>query len=70
MKTKLFSKLLLLVTSFTLISCSFSSSGSGLKGNEDDYYKIDFYSDYADKYFMLASTNETDNSLMFYLLKK
>lgn len=48
MKTKLFSKLLLLVTSFTLISCSFSSSGSGLKGNEDDYYKIDFYSDYAD----------------------
>lgn len=48
MKTKLFSKLLLLVTSFTLISCSFSSSGSGLKGNEDDYYKINFYSDYAD----------------------
>ena len=48
MKTKLFSKLLLLVTSFTLISCSFSSSESGLKGNEDDYYKIDFYSDYAD----------------------
>ena len=48
MKTKLFSKLLLLVTSFTLISCSFSSSGSRLKGNEDDYYKIDFYSDYAD----------------------
>ena len=29
-----------------------------------------FYSDYADKYFMLASTNETDNSPMFYLLKK
>ena len=25
-----------------------------------------FYSDYADKYFMLASTNETDNSPMFY----
>lgn len=48
MKTKLFSKLLLLVTSFTLISCSFSSSESGLKGNEGDYYKIDFYSDYAD----------------------
>ena len=48
MNTKLFSKLLLLITSFTLISCSFSSSGSGLKGNEDDYYKIDFYSDYAD----------------------
>lgn len=46
MKNKLFSKLLLLVTSFTLISCSFSSSESGLKGNEDDYYKIDFYSDY------------------------
>ncbi len=46
MKNKLFSKLLLLVTSFTLISCSFSSSGSGLKGNEGDYYKIDFYSDY------------------------
>ena len=29
-----------------------------------------FYSDYADKYFMLASTNETDNSPMFYLLKR
>lgn len=29
-----------------------------------------FYSDYADRYFMLASTNETDNSQMFYLLKK
>lgn len=29
-----------------------------------------FYSDYADKYFMLASSNETDNSPMFYLLKK
>lgn len=29
-----------------------------------------FYSDYAHKYFMLASTNETDNSSMFYLLKK
>lgn len=29
-----------------------------------------FYSDYADKYFMLASTEETDNSPMFYLLKK
>lgn len=29
-----------------------------------------FYSDYADKYFMLASTKETDNSPMFYLLKK
>ena len=29
-----------------------------------------FYSDYAKKYFMLASTNETDNSPMFYLLKR
>ena len=29
-----------------------------------------FYSDYANKYFMLASTNETDNSPMFYLLKR
>ena len=29
-----------------------------------------FYSDYADKYFMLASTEETDNSPMFYLLKR
>ena len=29
-----------------------------------------FYSDYADKYFMLASTKETDNSPMFYLLKR
>ena len=29
-----------------------------------------FYSDFADKYFMLASTNESDNSPMFYLLKK
>lgn len=29
-----------------------------------------YYSDYADKYFMLASTNETDNSPMFYLLKR
>lgn len=28
-----------------------------------------YYSDYANKYFMLASTNETDNSPMFYLLK-
>lgn len=29
-----------------------------------------FYSEYADRYFMLASTKETDNSTMFYLLKK
>lgn len=29
-----------------------------------------FYSDYAKKYFMLASTYETDNSPMFYLLKR
>ena len=29
-----------------------------------------FYSDFANKYFMLASTNETDNSPMFYLLKR
>ena len=29
-----------------------------------------FYSDYANKYFMLASSNETDNSPMFYLLKR
>ena len=29
-----------------------------------------FYSDYADKYFMLASLEETDNSPMFYLLKR
>ena len=29
-----------------------------------------FYSDYSNKYFMLASTNETDNSPMFYLLKR
>lgn len=29
-----------------------------------------YYSDFANKYFMLASTNETDNSPMFYLLKK
>ena len=29
-----------------------------------------YYSDYANKYFMLASTNEMDNSPMFYLLKK
>ena len=29
-----------------------------------------FYSEYADKYFMIASTKETDNSAMFYLLKK
>ena len=29
-----------------------------------------YYSDYADKYFMIASAEETDNSPMFYLLKK
>lgn len=29
-----------------------------------------YYSDYADKYFMLASTDESDNSELFYLLKK
>ena len=29
-----------------------------------------YYSDYANKYFMLASTEETDNSQLFYLLKK
>lgn len=37
---------------------------------EDNFKWQVFYSDYADKYFMLASTNETDNSPMFYLLKK
>lgn len=67
MKTKLFSKLLLLVTSFTLISCSFSSSGSGLKGNEDDYYKIDFYSDYADMdYSNAASWDKTQAKYLGY----
>lgn len=67
MKTKLFSKLLLLVTSFTLISCSFSSSGSGLKGNEDDYYKIDFYSDYADMdYSNPASWDKTKAKYLGY----
>ena len=29
-----------------------------------------YYSDYAKKYFMLASTEESDNSQLFYLLKK
>ncbi len=29
-----------------------------------------YYSDFADKYFMMASTEETDNSQLFYLLKK
>src|SRR5574344_1901699 len=29
-----------------------------------------YYSDYADKYFMLASADESDNSELFYLLKK
>lgn len=29
-----------------------------------------YYSDYANKYFMMASTEESDNSEMFYLLKK
>lgn len=29
-----------------------------------------YYSDYADKYFMLVSSEESDNSPMFYLLKK
>ena len=29
-----------------------------------------YYSDYADKYFMLASTDESDNSELFYILKK
>lgn len=29
-----------------------------------------YYSDYAQKYFMLVPTNEIDNSAMFYLLKK
>lgn len=67
MKTKLFSKLLLLVTSFTLISCSFSSSESGLKGNEDDYYKIDFYSDYADMdYSNPASWDKTKAKYLGY----
>lgn len=67
MKNKLFSKLLLLVTSFTLISCSFSSSESGLKGNEDDYYKIDFYSDYADMdYSKPASWDKTKAKYLGY----
>lgn len=29
-----------------------------------------YYSDFADKYFMLASSDETDNAELFYLLKK
>lgn len=29
-----------------------------------------YYSDFADKYFMMASTEETDNSQLFYLLKR
>lgn len=36
----------------------------------DNYKWQVFYSDYANRYFMLASTNEVDNSPMFYLLKR
>lgn len=46
MKKTVFPKALLILSSLNLISCS-SSNSSSLKGNIDDYYRIDFYSDYA-----------------------
>lgn len=47
MKKSVFPKALLILSSLNLLSCS-SSNSSSLKGNIDDYYRIDFYSDYAD----------------------
>lgn len=46
MKKSVFPKALLILSSLNLLSCS-SPNSSSLKGNIDDYYKIDFYSDYA-----------------------